>query len=61
MSGPRFAGLECIRCGERAHTIPVWEDIRDYEDGSFPDYVGCTNCHNMFSTTPEMIEKYYES
>jgi len=56
---PSFEGLKCISCGVAGHTIPVWEDMTDYHNGEAPDYIGCTNCHNMLSTTSEIIEEYY--
>jgi len=57
---PSFEGLECISCGVAGHTIPVWEDMKDYHSAEPPDYIGCTNCHNMLTATSDIIEEYFE-
>lgn len=56
---PEFDGLKCISCNELGHTIPVWEDVTEYFDGKPPDYVGCTNCHNMHKATDQIVEDHY--
>jgi len=56
---PEISGLKCVGCGEVGHTIPVWEDIREYFDGADPDYIGCTNCHNMYSMTEDISDEHY--
>lgn len=57
---PSFEGLNCISCGVAGHAIPVWEDMTDYHHNEDPDYIGCTNCHTMLSTTDDILEDYYE-
>lgn len=43
---------ECQTCGVRGFVgegklIPVWENQSDAEQGELPDYLGCTECHEM--------------
>ena len=39
---------ECPNCGAaERHVIPVWEDIEDYDDNAYPDFIGCKRCHQM--------------
>lgn len=47
----------CPTCGVRdfigeGSLIPVWENPVDYQRGENPDYIGCTECHEMEPFTP---------
>lgn len=39
----------CPNCGtdRDRHFVPVWQDKADHDAGDQPDFIGCTNCHQM--------------
>lgn len=39
----------CPNCGSDA-TIPVWNTVDKFRKEMTPDYVGCTECHEMERT-----------
>lgn len=41
--------MTCPSCGtdQTNHTIPVWQNPDDHDSGKQPDFIGCTNCHQM--------------